>query len=127
MNKKANEAIKYRDTALALTFLCLLIWLFSGSVCFVYLAMLLLFVAMIVPRGMKYPSKAWFGLAQVLNLVMSKVILGLAFFVLVVPVGAIRKLLGRDPMRFKAWRDGQPSAFVIRDKRMGKEDLSRQF
>ena len=47
---------------------------------------------------------AWMKLALVLAWINSRVILGVAFFLILLPIGAIFKLIGRDPMarRFEA-------------------------
>jgi len=116
-----------RDTALALSFLCLLIFLFNHSLVLIYIAMAILLLGMTVPKAMKYPAIAWFGLAAVLHSVVSRVVLGIAFFLIVLPMAMIMKLIGKDPMGLKKWKQGSQSAFVFRRQRFAKEDLYRQF
>lgn len=125
--KKKPTSIELRDTALALIFVCFLVWVFTRSAYPVYLGMGLTLTAMIYPRSMKYPAIFWFGLAHLLNQVVSKIILGAAYFLLVVPMAMIRRLMGKDPMGLKKWRDGRESAFVERDHHFSKDDLFRQF
>ncbi len=125
--KRQVTPIECRDTALALAFLALLIWVASGRAFGIYAAMVILLAAMIYPGVMKYPAVVWLGLSHALGGVMSKVVLGLAFFVLVVPVAVIRRLMGKDSLKLKAWRNGADSAFVVRDHQFTKEDLFRQF
>ncbi len=125
--KKSASPTECRDTALALAFLGLLIWLFTKNNFWAHLTMALLLLAMIWPRSMKYPAILWFGLSHALGLVVSKIILGLAYFLLVCPVAAVRKMMGKDAMRLKAWKSGQDSVFVVRQKTFSKDDLSKQF
>ncbi len=89
--------------------------------------MVILLVAMIFPKSLKYPARLWFGLAQVLNLVVSKIVLGIAYFLLVLPVAAVRNLMGKDSMGLKNWKKGDDSTFVVRRHRFVKEDIFRQF
>lgn len=56
-------------------------------------------------------NKAWFLLGQVLGKVVSPILLGTIFFLLITPIGLIAKLLGRDELKLKRpknktyWRD----------------------
>ena len=124
--KKIGE-VEYRDTALAFIFMCFLLWLAFDRVYFLYAAMGILLAAMIVPKSMKYPAKAWYGFSLLLGTFVSKIILGIAYIVLVVPIGLLRQVLGKDPMGFKSWRNGEGSAFVVRNHRYVKEDFENQF
>lgn len=125
--KKKPSPNECRDTALALGFLCLLIWLFNHNPVLIYVAMAILLLGMTVPKAMKYPAILWFGLAAVLHAVVSRVVLGIAFFLIVVPMAMLLKLAGKDPMGLKKWKQGSRSVFVFRKQRFAKEDLYRQF
>jgi hypothetical protein len=46
----------------------------------------------------------WFGLAEILGFIVSRIILTLVFFLLIVPIGFVRYCYGADPMRFKEWK-----------------------
>ena len=60
-------------------------------------ALLILF-ALIFPRALKYPNRAWMALAEVLGFVSSRVILALVFFLIVTPIGFFKRLFGWDPL-----------------------------
>lgn len=125
--KNKPSPLQCRDTGLALTFLLLLFWFFGGGNVFVYAAMGLLLVAMTVPSALSWPARAWFGLSNVLSLVVSKIVLCLLFFLIVLPVALVRKALGKDAMKFKQWKNGTSSIFVVRDHTFAREDLENPF
>lgn len=125
--KKAPTPLECRDTGLALAFLALLLWWFTARPLFVQAAMIVLLATMIWPGCMSYPAKAWFGLSHLLGSVMNKVVLGLLFFLVVLPVALIRKALGKDAMGFKQWRNGKDSSFIVRDHLFNKDDLENSF
>jgi hypothetical protein len=54
---------------------------------------------------------AWMKMAEGMSWVMTRVILGLFFFLVVTPVGLVMRLLGKGPLDV-AWRDGKPSYWV---------------
>lgn len=116
-----------RDTGMALTLLCLLIIYFKQAYSLMPVAMLFLIVTMVWPRVYKPLAGLWFGLAHLLGTFMSKVILTLLFFVLVTPIGLIRRFLGADSLQLKKWKKGQDSVFVVRGHLVGKKDLHAPY
>ena len=127
MEKRRIGPIECRDTALAMIFLLLLIWLFSGRVWFAYAAMAFTLYAMILPKTLAPLARGWFGLSYYLGLVMSKLLLSLVYVIIVLPVALARKAMGKDSMRLKAWHAGTGSAFVVREHRYTRDDLSNMF
>ena len=50
------------------------------------------------PRLLKWPSAAWWKLAMFLGYVNARLILSIAFILLLTPIGLIWRLIGRDPL-----------------------------
>jgi hypothetical protein len=119
--------LQCRDTCLALTFLLLLIWFFTQNAYLVYAAMLLLLLGMAVPTAMKPLAWFWFGLSHVLGQVMSRVLLSIVYLLLVLPMGRIRRLLGKDSLRLKLWKQSDTSCFVERPHVFSAEDLQNPY
>jgi hypothetical protein len=68
-------------------------WLAGGIV----LGLLTLFA----PERLAPLNKAWYHLGQLLGKIVSPVVLGIIFFVVLTPVAAITRLFGRDELRLK--------------------------
>lgn len=68
------------------------------------LGALLVIAGLIFPRALVIPNRLWMGLAEALSFVMTRVILGLVFFFVVMPIGLVRKALGGDPLNRRAAR-----------------------
>ena len=124
---KKMTPLQCRDTCLALTFLLLLIWFFTKNAGLVYAAMLLLLIGMVVPLSMKPLAWAWFGLSHLLGQVMSRVLLSIVYLVFVLPMGRIRRLLGKDSLRLALWKQGAVSCFVERTHVFSAEDLQNPY
>ena len=116
-----------RDTGLALALLCLLIIQFKHAYKLVPLAIVILIVTMAWPRAFRPVAGLWFGLSHLLGTVMSKVILTVLFFLLVTPIGLIRRLLGADSLQLKKWKKDQNSVFLVRANLMSKKDLQTPY
>ena len=126
MDKKITP-LQCRDACLALTFLLLLVWLFTRNAYLVYAAMLLLLIGMVVPVSMKPLAWAWFGLSHLLGQVMSRLLLGIVYLLLVLPMGRIRRLFGKDALRLKLWKQHDASCFVQRAHVFTAEDLKNPY
>ena len=124
---KKITPLQCRDTCLALTFLMLLIWLFTKNAYPIYAAMLLLLIGMIVPVTMKPLAWAWFGLSHLLGQVMSRLLFGIVWLLLVLPVGRFRRLLGKDALRISLWKQNAASCFVERAHVFCAEDLKNPY
>jgi len=126
-DSKMISVEKCKDSGLALVLICLIcfqIWKLSALT---LLAILFLLVAMTYPPIFKPFAKVWFALSTALGTVVSKIILTILFFVLVFPVALFRRLLGKDSMQIKRWKDGDASVFRQRDHCFSAEDLKHPY
>src|SRR5919198_1413774 len=62
------------------------------------LALLLIMPALIAPNLLALPHRGWMALSEVLGWINTRIILGAIFFILLTPIGIIRRFLGKDPM-----------------------------
>jgi len=82
---------------------------------------------MIYPIFFKPLGFLWFGFAHVAGNIVSKVLLSIVFFIIITPLKWIIKLCGVDSMRLKSWKNGQDSAFVVRDHLFSKQDIEKPY
>ena len=124
-NKMTVE--KCKDSGLALVLICLICFLIWKQQAFMLLALAFLVIAMTYPPIFKPFARLWFALSVALGTVVSKIILSLLFFLLVLPIGLLRRLLGKDAMKIKSWRKGTESVFRVRNHRFTAEDLDNPY
>ncbi len=125
--KQTITPLQCRDTALALAFLSLLIWLFVGVPQWIYASMGILLLAMVWPSAMTWPARFWFGLSHILGAVMSKVLLGCIYLCVLMPIALVRRMLGKDPMAVRQWKASQGSAFVVREHTFVSDDVKHPY
>jgi len=75
------------------------------------------------PNLLFYPYKAWMKIGYILGWLNSRIILGLLFYLVVLPISLIMRLLGHDPLRLK--KNDQKSFKEI--KVNNKIDLKKIF
>lgn len=68
----------------------------------------LLVLGLTKPILLKWPSAVWWKFAMVLGHVNARVILTIAFLLVLTPIGLLWRIIGRDPMRrrrrnFEGW------------------------
>ena len=78
-------------------------WLYRGKLASVTqillpLGGLLVLLGLIWPRALVLPNKAWMLLAEGLSYVTTRIILALVFFLIVTPIGFVKRLSGWDPL-----------------------------
>jgi hypothetical protein len=116
-----------RDTGMAMVLLLLLIYLKTRRDGLLYAATVLHVVNMIVPRIFAPVAVLWLGLSHVLGTVMSKVLLSILYFGLVTPIGALRRLLGKDSLQLRAFKASEESAMTVRNHLFVGHDIEKPY
>jgi len=60
-----------------------------------------LIIASIRPSLLFYPYKAWMKLGYILGWINIRIILGIIYFIVLVPIALLMKFFGHDPLRLK--------------------------
>lgn len=116
-----------KDTGLALLLLFLIIGLFTRQPVYFELSLITLLLVMIVPIMFKPLGFIWFSLSSLVGSIMSKVMLTVIFFILIVPVGYIRKLMQVDNLKLLKFKKGDESVMIERNHTFTRSDLQRPY
>ena len=116
-----------KDTGMAMVLICLLIAVLGRQRPFVGISIILLLINMIWPRVYKPLAKFWFGFSRLLGAFMSRILFSLIFIIMVVPVGLLRKLLGKDSLQMKNWKKGHASVLKVRDHEFAPNDIAHPY
>ncbi len=116
-----------KDTGMAMVLICLLLGYFGKFPKFLPLSIALLLLTMAWPKAFKPLAVLWFGLSHLMGQVVSKIVLTLAFFLIVTPIGLIRRWTGADSLQLKNWKKGSASVFVERQGAIKDKDLLNPY
>ena len=116
-----------KDTGLAIILILLIIENIKRPGWLILCAMAVLVLTMTYPAALKPLGRIWFGFSHILGTIVSKIILSLVFFLIVTPIGLVRRISGADPMRNKLWKKGDDSVLVKRDHHYSSEDLQKPY
>ncbi len=116
-----------RDTGEAMVLMLLLLGFFTENEVYYKLAIPALIMTMASPR-MYYPlAVVWLGLSTMIGNIMTKVLLAMVFILMVLPVGYLRKILGKSSQYIGHWKEDSKSVLKVRNKSFVSEDLVRPF
>jgi polyferredoxin len=116
-----------KDSGLALVLIALILSMVFSPHYLLPIGIGLLVVTMSVPTLFRPFARIWFGFSHALGTLVSRILLTLLFYGLVTPVGFIRRLLGKDSMQLKKWKNGKVSVFHDRDHLFTRQDLDNPY
>src|SRR4051812_47342931 len=78
------------------------------------IAAIFLVLALVRPHVLAPLNRMWTRLGLVLGMIVSPVVLGLMYFLVVTPIGMLMRRLGKDPLRLRG-DPGAPSYWIVRE------------
>jgi hypothetical protein len=115
------------DAGMAAVLILLLIGLFTNNTLYYKMAIPVLVINMTFPM-IYYPfAILWFGFSQLLGTIMSKLILTLVYVIMVVPVGVIRRLMGKDTLQLSEFKKSNRSVMLTRDYKFLSKDIENPY
>jgi Saxitoxin biosynthesis operon protein SxtJ len=116
-----------KDSGMALVLILLILCLRFQRKDLLGVAVALQLVNMAAPGVFKPFAIVWFGLSDLLGAVSSKVLMGLVFFIVVTPIGVLRRLAGKDSLNLRGFKADKESAMVTRNHLFTGADLERPY
>ncbi len=116
-----------KDTGMAMVLICLLLGYWGKFPKFLPVSLGLLILTMAWPKAFRPLAGLWFGLSHLLGNVVSRVILTVLFFLIVTPIGVIRRWCGADALQLKKWKQGGDSVFVVRQGTVQGKDMENPY
>jgi hypothetical protein len=123
----ASTPEQAKDTGMAMVLICLLLGFWGKFPKFLPVAIVLLLITMAWPKAFRPLAGLWFGFSHILGEVVSRVILSIVFFLVVTPIGLIRRFTGADSLKLRLWKQGQDSVFVVREGPIQGKDLVNPY
>jgi hypothetical protein len=115
------------EFGLLLILISLLRTLYSYDRNWVLAAFILTLLTMLVP-AVFYPfAVVWFALSRILQAISTRVLMGAVFFLMVIPMGVVRKWMGKDPLKIRQFKKDRASVMISRDHVYSKKDLENTF
>lgn len=111
------------ETSLVLTVASIVMWFIFRENVLLLLGLALGIIGLFVKPLARWLDLGWRKLSEAIGWVMSKVILGTLFFLLLTPLALLSRLSGRDPLRLKAAK----SYWVEEEREFSGKDLENMW
>ncbi len=82
-------------------------------------------LALVYPAWLRRIYRAWMRFALLASRVMTPLVLGIVFFVMISPMAMVRRLMGKDPMQRAL--DPNQKSYRVPSTKSPKEKLERPF
>jgi hypothetical protein len=116
-----------RDTGMAMVLLLLIVFLSRKREGYLFAAMALHVINMTVPQVFRPIAVLWLGLSDLLGAVVSRILLSIVFFLVVTPIAILRRLMGKDSLKLRAFKAGNDSVMLERNHTFIGRDLEKPF
>ncbi|HLN52841.1 MAG TPA: SxtJ family membrane protein [Lentimicrobium sp.] len=125
--KEAISREQCKDTGLALILILSIIGYFTGNILFFKISIPVLVVTMTIPQWFHPLAVVWFAFSKLLGSIMSKIILTMVFYLIVVPVAFIRKLLKVDNLKLTQFHKSTESVMIERNHVYDRSDIENPY
>ena len=115
------------DTGMAMVLILLLVGFLSHNNLYFKIAIPVLIVNMAFPMFFYPVAFVWFGFSQILGTIVSKIILTIVYTVMVVPVGLMRRLMGKDSLQLSEFKKDTVSVMKTRNVVFTSKDIEKPF
>ena len=115
------------DAGMALMLILLLIAYFTQNNLYYKITILVLVINMTIPVFFYPFAFIWFGFSKIMGTIMSKIILTVLYIVIVIPVGSIRIIIGKDSLLLKKFKKSDESVFKTRNIIFSSKDIEHPY
>ena len=119
--------LEIRESVLAILLILLIGYWVAEVKVFLYAMLAVILLGMLAPALFRPFANLWYSLGRLLGQVVSKLVIGMVFLLIVVPVGVVRKMSGYDPLGSKKWKESQESVFLRREHRFTFDDFDNPY
>ena len=130
MNKKYSNMGSNRSfgVVFSVVFLIISFWpLFTEGtirIWAIFIAILFLLISYFKPDALYPLNKIWFKFGLLLGIIVSPIVMGIVFFIIVTPIGIIMRIIGKDLLNKKI-NNSVKSYWIKREQMIGT--MKNQF
>ena len=126
--KKKITKDQSRDTGMAMVLLLLLLSISpKRQHGYLIAAIAVHVVNMILPQIFRPIAVVWLGFSNLLGEIVPKVLLSIVFFLVVTPIGILRRLIGKDALKLRVFKGSQDSVMLERNHTFVGRDIEKPY
>lgn len=115
------------DTGMAMVLICLLLGYFTRHNIYYLISIPVLVINMTFPM-FYYPfAMIWLGLTNLLGMVVSRILISVIYIIILLPMGVIRRAMGKDSLNLTGFKKDSKSVMIVRDHEFTAKDIINPF
>ncbi len=125
-----NQKVKHRqntETGILIAISLCILCLYTGKPYWIPAAIGVLIIVLIAPVLFRPFAVLWFGLSKFIGIISSGLLLTLLFYVLISPIGLIRRAMGKDSLKIRQFKKNKTSVYLTRNYQFKPSDLKFPF
>jgi hypothetical protein len=115
------------ESGIVFALIAILTGLITGHEAFYFTASGILVLVIVIPELFKPVAYAWFGFSRLMGWIISRFSLSLIFYLIVIPVGVIRNLTGKDRLQLRIFKKKRQSGWIERNHIFNAGDMKHSF
>ncbi len=115
------------DTGMAMILMLLIIAVLTENNIYILISIPALIMNMTFPTFYYPVAIIWLGFSHLLGTIISKILLSIVFVLMVIPVGLIRRLLGKDSLKLTQFKKSSSSVMKKRNYSFISKDIQKPF
>lgn len=118
---------KIKDTGILVGIALIILGNWSNNTQLFYYTIPILFITILVPNLFFPVAFILFGLSSIIGKIFQQIILSVLFFLMITPIGVLRKAMKKDVLKLRAFKKSNNSTFVNREYKYSSKDFDKPF
>ena len=121
-----NNSVSNKKFGVFFSLVSLILYFYLSNILFLSLSLIFLFFSFFYTNALKPINNLWFKLGILLGTIVSPIVLGCIFFLLITPISVIGRVFQRNPLNLNLDKKLK-TYWIKRDNGFTKEDFNNQF
>lgn len=125
--KRRLSEVQHKDVGLVLILVLLFLYQHYDYRSFLVAVFVVAGITLLLPVVLHPISKVWYALSELLGTVMSRVLLTIVFFLIITPIGFIKRTIDGKRLLGEKWKKGTSTVFINKNKKITQSDIGNTF
>lgn len=118
---------QYLETGVILMIVLVIAGLFTNQQVYYLISLITGVTAILMPAVFHPVAFLWFGFSKVIGTVMSKMLMGIIYYLIITPVALFRKLTGKDTLKLTQLKKNRTTVFIERSHTYDSTDMTHHY
>jgi hypothetical protein len=118
---------KIKDVGFVVLLFLMISHVYTKNHTLIVISIITILASILFPKILIPLAWIWYGLSELMGMVVSRIVLTLIFYVVITPIGLLRRLLVRKRLKMECWKKDTGSVFTNCEKTFSNTDIENPF